>query len=214
MSQVRDKFPNQIPLSKEQELLKDRLFHGCQKSIRDSHTDISVDYMTFLKECRRAEDEGRAGKSKTKGKLKVAAATIPSTQSDALAKQLKRQQQQFDASIGIMQSMIATLQSQTAQASTFRQGSPSFGIRGRGRTTYNDTRGGPGGRHLPPPSRGRVQPQPQRPPSQPTSMHPQLEQGAANTYTNNQCWQCVEVGHLNRSCPMLKGRGLFQGGNA
>ena len=33
LSHVRDKFPNQIPLSKEQELLKDRLFHGCQKSI-------------------------------------------------------------------------------------------------------------------------------------------------------------------------------------
>ena len=33
LSHVRDKFPNQIPLSKEQELLKGRLFHGCQKSI-------------------------------------------------------------------------------------------------------------------------------------------------------------------------------------
>ena len=30
LSYVRDKFPNQIPLVKEQELLKDRLFHGCQ----------------------------------------------------------------------------------------------------------------------------------------------------------------------------------------
>ena len=36
LSQVRDKFPNQIPLCKEQKLLKDRLFHGIQKSIRDS----------------------------------------------------------------------------------------------------------------------------------------------------------------------------------
>ena len=32
LSQVRDKFPNQIPLSKEQKLLKDRLFHGSQKA--------------------------------------------------------------------------------------------------------------------------------------------------------------------------------------
>ena len=32
-SHVRDKVPNQIPLSKEQELLKERLFHGCEKSI-------------------------------------------------------------------------------------------------------------------------------------------------------------------------------------
>ena len=54
------------------------------------HEDPLVDYMTFLEECRKAEDEDRTVKSKIKGKLKVAAATIPSTQSDALAKQLKR----------------------------------------------------------------------------------------------------------------------------
>ena len=35
LSYVRDKFPNQISLAKEQELLKDKLFHGCQKSIRE-----------------------------------------------------------------------------------------------------------------------------------------------------------------------------------
>ena len=93
--------------------------------------------MTFLEECRKAEDEDRAGKSKIKGKLKIATATISSTQSDALSKQLKRQQQQFDTLVGKMQSMIATLQSHTAQASlTFRQGNPSLGIRGRGRTSY------------------------------------------------------------------------------
>ena len=148
LSQVRDKFPNQIPLYKEQEVLKDRLLHGCQKSIRDTmkycHADTSVDYMTFLEECRKAEDEDRAGKSKIKGKLKVATATIPSTQSDVLAKQLIRLQHQFDTLMGKMQSMIVTLQSQTAQASTtFRQGSPSFGMWGRGRTTNNDKRGGP-----------------------------------------------------------------------
>ena len=176
LSHVWDKFPDQIPLAKEHELLKDRLFHGCQKSIRDSvkyhHADPSVDYMTFLEECRKAEDEDRAGKPKTKGKLKIAAATISSTQSDALAKQLKRQQQQFDTLMGKMQSMIATLQSHTTQAlSTFRQGNPSFGMRGTGRTSYNDRRRGPGGRGLPPHSRWRgQQPQPQRLPSQP-SLH-------------------------------------------
>ena len=54
------------------------------------HVDTSVDYMTFLEECRKAEDEDRAGQSQSKGKLKVAAGTIPSTKSDALAKRLKR----------------------------------------------------------------------------------------------------------------------------
>ena len=52
--------------------------------------------MTFLEECRKAEDEDRVGKSKSKGKLKAAAATIPYTQNDELTKQLKKQQQQFD----------------------------------------------------------------------------------------------------------------------
>ena len=65
LSHVQDKFPNQISLTKEQELLKDRLFHGCQKSIWDSvkycHADPSGDYMTFFEECRKAEDEDRAG---------------------------------------------------------------------------------------------------------------------------------------------------------
>ena len=52
--------------------------------------------MTFLEECRKAEDEDRAGKPKPKGKLKIAAATISSTPNDAFAKHLKRQQQQFN----------------------------------------------------------------------------------------------------------------------
>ena len=179
------------------------------------HADPLVDYMTFLEECRKAKDEDRAEKSKIKGKLKVAAATFPSNQSDALAKQLKREQEQFDTLMGKMQSMIATSQLQTAQVSTtFGQGNPSFGMRGRGRTTYNDRRGGPGGRGLPLQSRWRRQPQPLRPSSQPSSIHPQQEQGTAKTYTDNQCWQHGEVGHLKRSCPMLKGKGLFQRGNA
>ena len=93
MSQIRDRFPDQIPLEREQELLKDRLLHGSHKSIWDSvkyhHTDAKVDYMTFLQECRKAEDEDRIGESKIKGKLKAAAATIPSTQGDAIIKQLQ-----------------------------------------------------------------------------------------------------------------------------
>ena len=60
LSHVRDKFPNKIPLAREQDLLKDRLFHGCQKGVRYSvkyhHADPLVNYMTFLEECRKAED--------------------------------------------------------------------------------------------------------------------------------------------------------------
>ena len=148
LSYVRDKFPNQIPLAKEQQLLKDRLFHGCQKGIRDSikyrHADPSVDHMTFLEECRKAEDEDGVGKAKSKGKVNIAAATtISSAQNDAFAKQLKRQQQQFDTLMGKVQAMVITLQSQNAQAtSSFRQGNSSFGMRGRGGCPFIEMVGG------------------------------------------------------------------------
>ena len=137
--------------------------------------------------------------------------------SDAFAKLLKKQQQQFDALMGKVQAMATTLQSHNAKAtSSFCQGSPSFGMRGRGRMPFNNNggRGVPGGRGPLPHGRWRGQPQPQRPNSQQTITHPQQEQGNAKTYTENQCWQCGEVGHLKRSCPMLKGKGLLQGGNA
>ena len=139
-SYVRDKYQQQIPQAKKQQLLKDRLFHGCQKGIRDSvkyrHADTTVDYMTFLEECRRAEDEDGMGKIKPKGKVKVAANTTVSSlsYSDAFTKQLKKQQQQFDALMGKVQAMVTTLQSHNAQVtSSFHQGGPSFGMRGRGR---------------------------------------------------------------------------------
>ena len=93
--------------------------------------------MTFPKECRKAEDEDRVGKSKSKGKLKGAAATIPSTQSDEITKKLKKQQQQFDSLMGKMKTLVTNLQMQTAQASTsFRQGNPSLRMRGRKEHIY------------------------------------------------------------------------------
>ena len=55
LSQIRDKFPDQLPLQEEQRLLKDCLFHGSQQSIRDClkycFADASIDYMQFLEEC-------------------------------------------------------------------------------------------------------------------------------------------------------------------
>ena len=49
--------------------------------------------MSFLEECRKAEDEDGVGKVKAKGKIKVAATTTSSpSYSDAFAKQLKKQQ--------------------------------------------------------------------------------------------------------------------------
>ena len=47
LSQIREKFPDQLPLQEEQRLLKVHLFHGSRKSIRDSlkycFADASID---------------------------------------------------------------------------------------------------------------------------------------------------------------------------
>ena len=116
--------------------------------------------MTFPEECIKAEDKDRIEQSKIKGKLQ-AAATIPSTQSYEIIKQLKKQQQQIDTLVGKMKTLVTTLQSPQASTS-FRQGSPSFGMKWRGRNPYADRRGHPGGRCLPYQSKLRGQPLPQR----------------------------------------------------
>ena len=81
LSQIRDRFLNHLPLNEEQRLLKDHLFHRSQKSIRDSlkycFADASIDYMQFLEECRKAEEEGNMGQAKAKVKVKATAATLP-----------------------------------------------------------------------------------------------------------------------------------------
>ena len=81
LSQIRDRFPDQLPHQEEQRLLKDHLFHGRRKSIRKSvkyfFTDASFDYMHFLEEYRKAEEEGKVGQSKAATKAMVVAATVP-----------------------------------------------------------------------------------------------------------------------------------------
>ena len=67
LSQICDKFPEKLTHLEEQRLLKDCLFHGCKKSIWDSvkycFADPHIDYMHFLEECRKAEDEDKVGAS-------------------------------------------------------------------------------------------------------------------------------------------------------
>ena len=166
LSNVRDKYPHQIPQTKEQQLLKDRLFYGCQKGIRDSvkyrHADTTVDYMTFLEECRKAEDEDGVGKPRPKGKVKVAAAITstpsPLSYNEAFLKQLRKQQQQFDTLMSKVQAMVTTLQSHNSQAaSTCSKGGPSIGMRGKGRMPFVNPggRGVPRGRGPPPQTRWR-----------------------------------------------------------
>ena len=106
LSQIRDKFPDQLPLQEEQRLLKDCLFHGSRKGIRNSlkycFADASIDYMQFLEECRKSEEEGKAGQARVpvKAKVKAAAATLTPNKDEGLSRQLKYQQHQIDALVG------------------------------------------------------------------------------------------------------------------
>ena len=93
LSQICDKYLEKLTYPEEQRLLKDCLFHGCKKSIWESvkycFTDPDVDYMHFLEECRKAEDEDKVDQIKAKPpKAKVAAATVPPTREEELSKQL------------------------------------------------------------------------------------------------------------------------------
>ena len=55
--------------------------------------DSSVDYMHFLEEWRKSEDEGKGGQAKaaTRVKAKATAATLSPTKEEELTKQLKCQ---------------------------------------------------------------------------------------------------------------------------
>ena len=226
LSYVRDKYPQQIPQAKEQQLLKDRLFYGCQKGIRDSvkyrHADTTVDYMTFLEVVlgrikMKMEWVNLNPRERLKLLLPLLQHLLPSTYNEAFSRQLRKQQQQFGTLMSKVKAMVTTLQSHNAKAaSTFNKGGPSIGMRGKGRISFPNPggRGVPGGGGPPLQPRWRGQPQPQRPNPQQALTHPQQDQGNSKTYRENQCWQCGEVGHLKRSCPLLKGKGLLQGGNA
>ena len=95
-------------------MLKDHLFHGSRKSIRDSlkycFADTSIDYMQFLEECRKSEEEGKAGQARApiKAKVRAAAATLPPKE-DGLSKQLRYQQHQIDALVGQMKDLVAVV---------------------------------------------------------------------------------------------------------
>ena len=189
LSQIRDKFPDQLPLQKEQRLLKDRLFHGSRKGIRDSlkycFADASIDYMQFLEECRKSEEEGKAGQARApvKAKVKAAAATLTPNKDDGLSKQLKYQQHQIDAFEGQVKDLVAVVKA-THTSSRGKNGNSC---------TYN----GKGN-----PNKGN------------TSQQRGQGQRGKDTVKSYQCWQCGEVGHIRRECPALKDKGLSPRGNA
>ena len=142
LSQIMDRFPHQ----EEQRLLKDYLFHGYKESIWDSvkycFADPHLDYMHFLEECRKAEEEGKVGQTKAGTKAKVAVATIPPTKDDELTKQLKHQQHRIDALEGQVKNLISAVKATQASSKGARPG--AFG-----RQPQTTWRGSSRGRGLP-----------------------------------------------------------------
>ena len=60
-----------------------------ETSVEYCFADASMDYMHFLEECRKSEEEGMAGQAKAAPKAKAPAATVPLTKQDELIKQLR-----------------------------------------------------------------------------------------------------------------------------
>ena len=169
LSQIPDKYPEKLTHQEEQGLLKDCLFHGCKKSIWDSvkycFADPHMDYMHFLEECRKAEDEDKVGQTKLNPpKAKVAAATVPPTREDELTKQLRYQQHQIDTLVGQVKNLVSAVKST-------RVSSRGAATGGTGMLTQSSWRGG---------SRGRGLPRQTHPGTTPQSRtkDPQLTQGA------------------------------------
>ena len=189
-SQIWDKFPDKLTHPEEQRLLKDHLFHGSKKSIWDSvkycFADPCVDYMHFLEECHKAEDEDKVGQAKAgPPKAKVAAATTPPTREDELAKQLKYQQHQIDTLVGQVKNLVSAVKA----ARVSSRGAMSGGF---GRQPQNTWRGASRGRGLPMQTHPRTTPQPR-------ARNPLLNEGAGHAF---KCWQCGEVDITDMNAPL------------
>ena len=168
--------------------MNDHLFHGSRKSIRDSlkycFADTSIDYMQFLEECRKSEEEGKAGQARSPVKVKVraAAATLPPKE-DGLSKQLKYQQHQIDAFVGQVKDLVAVVKATHT--------SPRVGKNG---SSYNKGKSGKGNT------------------SQNRGEYTQAGQRGKDMNKQYQCWQCGEVWHLRRECLSLKDKGAVSKG--
>ena len=152
--------------------------------------------MHFLEECCKAEDEDKVGQAKTgPPKAKVAAATIPPTMEDELAKQLKYQQHQIDTLVGQVKNLVSAVKATRASSRGAMTGGPGIHL-------HNTWRGCSRGRGLPTQTHPRITPQPR-------VRKPQLNQGVGHTF---RCWQCGEVGHYRCECPTLKEKRTVQTG--
>ena len=131
LSQICDRFLEKLTHLEKQRLLRDCLFHRCKKSIRDSvkycFADPHIEYMHFLEECHKAEDEDKVGQAKAgPPKAKVAAATIPPTREDELAKQLEYQQHQIDTLVGQVKNLVSAVKATRGSSRGAMTGGPGI----------------------------------------------------------------------------------------
>ena len=152
LSQMHDKFLEKLTHPEEQRFLKDCLFHGCKKSIQDSvkycFADPHIEYMQFLEECRKAEDENKVGQTKLNPpNAKVAAATVPPTREDELAKQLRYQQNQIDTLVGQVKNLVSAVKATRVSSRGATTSGP--GMHPPNTYAHNTWTGGSSGRGLP-----------------------------------------------------------------
>ena len=67
--------------------------------------------MHFLEECRKSEEEEKAGQARApvKAKIKAAAASLTPNKDEGLSRQLKYQQHQIDALVGQVKDLVAVV---------------------------------------------------------------------------------------------------------
>ena len=108
--------------------------------------------MHFLEECRKSEDEGKAGQAKaaTRVKAKAAAATLPPTKEEELTKQLKYQQHQIDTLVGQVKNLVSLVRATQPSSSVARTGNLSCRRGGYGKKSQGTGRGGSWGKGQPP----------------------------------------------------------------
>ena len=110
--------------------MKDHLLHGSRKSNHDSlkyyFADASIDYMQFLEECQKSEEEGKVGQARApaKAKIRAAAPILPPNKDDGLSKQLKYQQLQIDALVGQVKDLVVVVKDTCSSQGWGRMGLP------------------------------------------------------------------------------------------
>ena len=98
--------------------------------MKNCFADASMDYIHFLEECRKSEEEGKAGQAKAALKAKAAAATVPPTRQDELTKQLRYQQHQIDALVGQVKNLVSAVSAMQASSSGAMPWKPFFWEKG------------------------------------------------------------------------------------